>query len=123
MTAFNHPPSTERVESSRARFQQDTVNDVRTALSDHDVVVVGMGWNPHCRRARTALGSAGVAFHYLEFGNYLSGWRPRLAIKLWSRWPTFPQVFVKGTLIGGADQTVKMLESGELTQLIAADPV
>ncbi|MDB4971522.1 MAG: hypothetical protein JWN44_7211, partial [Myxococcales bacterium] len=38
----------------------------------------------------------------------------RLAIKLWSGWPTFPQVFVRGTLLGGEDATVAALTDGSL---------
>jgi hypothetical protein len=37
-----------------------------------------------------------VAHTYLEYGSYFSKWKERLAIKLWSGWPTFPQVFVDG---------------------------
>jgi monothiol glutaredoxin len=36
-----------------------------------------------------------------------------------SGWPTIPQVFVKGELVGGADITEEMAESGELEQLLA----
>jgi glutaredoxin-related protein len=81
-----------------ARFQQETVAEVRAAVKAHKVVVVGMGWNPHVRRARKALDAAGVPYHYLGYGNYLTGWRQRLAIKLWSGWPTFPQVYRDGSL-------------------------
>ena len=38
----------------------------------------------------------------------------RNALKMWCGWPTFPMVFVKGTLVGGADELQKLLESGEL---------
>lgn len=36
-----------------------------------------------------------------------------------SGWPTIPQVFVKGELVGGADITEELAESGELEQLLA----
>ena len=51
------------------------------------------------RRTREALNEAGVAHTYLEYGSYLSKWRERLAIKLWTGWPTFPQVFVRGVRV------------------------
>jgi len=38
-----------------------------------------------------------------------------------SEWPTIPQLFVGGELIGGADIIVEMFESGELGQLVGAD--
>ncbi len=42
----------------------------------------------------------------------------REAIKAYSNWPTFPQLYVKGELIGGCDITVEMYRSGELKQLL-----
>jgi glutaredoxin-related protein len=82
------------------------------------VLVVGMAGNPHVRRARKLLKGAAIAHHYLEFGSYFGGWRRRTALKMWSGWPTFPMVFVKGTLIGGADQLDKMLSGGELKRTL-----
>lgn len=97
-----------------ARFHADVVQTVAQAISNHQVVVVGMAQNPYVRRARKALQAAGVAHEYLEFGSYLAKWRERLAIKLWSGWPTFPQVFVGGTLVGGFAETQRALEDGTL---------
>ena len=37
---------------------------------------------------------------------------------MWSGWPTFPQVFVSGELIGGADIVTQMHESGELKKVL-----
>lgn len=42
----------------------------------------------------------------------------RQAIKEYSEWPTFPQVFVNGELIGGCDITTEMYQSGELQTLL-----
>jgi len=39
---------------------------------------------------------------------------------MWTGWPTFPMVWVKGQLIGGADDLQKLLESGELERMLAA---
>jgi glutaredoxin-related protein len=97
------------------RFHPDAIAEVSAAIREHPVVVVGMGWNPHVKRARKALEAAGVEHHYLEYGNYSSQWRLRLAIKLWAGWPTFPQVFVNGELLGGADETEAALAEGALT--------
>jgi glutaredoxin-related protein len=45
-------------------------------------------------------------------------WKQRLAIKMWSGWPTFPQVFVRGVLVGGFEDTRKALEDGSLKKLL-----
>jgi monothiol glutaredoxin len=48
----------------------------------------------------------------------------REGLKTYSNWPTFPQLYVNGELIGGCDITVEMYESGELAELLSqAAPV
>jgi glutaredoxin-related protein len=100
-------------------FHGDTVRQIEDAIRAHDVVVVGMAQNPHVKDVRRALDDARVRFQYLEYGSYFSEWKKRLAIKMWSGWPTFPIVFVKGELIGGADLTRAALERGDLKDLAA----
>lgn len=95
-------------------FHSDTLREIEDALQAHAVVVVGMSQNPHVKNVKKALDEAGVKFHYLEYGSYFSEWKKRLAIKMWSGWPTFPQVYVKGELIGGEDLTKAALERGDL---------
>jgi len=95
-----------------AQFHAEIVAEVKSAVEKNRVVVVGMAWNSHVRGVRRALEDAGIEHVYLEYGNYLSGWRKRLAIKLWSGWPTFPQVFVDGVLVGGEELTKAALAGG-----------
>ncbi len=99
-------------------FHTEIVAAVAAAIEAHDVVVVGMAQNPHVRRARLALDEAGVAFTYLEYGSYFSKWQERLAIKMWSGWPTFPQVFVRGTLIGGNKRLRASLADGTFQAML-----
>lgn len=98
-------------------FHRNVVDAVIAAIARDPVVVVGMAQNPFVKKARRALEAAGVPFTYLEYGSYLSQWRERLAIKLWSGWPTFPQVFVRGTLIGGFTDVERMLADGSLQKM------
>lgn len=92
----------------------DTLDEIEAAIANHAVVVVGMAQNPHVRNVRRALTEAGIAFEALEYGSYFSQWGRRLAIKQWSGWPTFPQVFVRGVLIGGEDLTKAAIADGSL---------
>ena len=96
----------------------DIVHNVQSASMSNPVLVVGMAQNPFCRKARARLEAAGVAHHYLEYGSYFSQWRDRNALKMWTGWPTFPMVFVKGSLVGGADEIGKLIDSGELNRLL-----
>ncbi len=106
------------VRATVANHHADIVAQVQAAVAQHAVVVVGMHQNPYPRRARKALDQAGIAYHYMPIGNYLSQWRQRNALKLWTGWPTMPMVFVKGVLVGGADDLQRLLNSGELQRLL-----
>jgi monothiol glutaredoxin len=110
-----HPAVRERV----AGHHHAIVDVVQRAVSEHAVVVVGMGQNPFPRKARRILDEAGIAHHDIDFGNYLSQWRQRNALKMWCGWPTLPMVFIKGQLIGGADDLKALRDSGELQGLLA----
>lgn len=99
-------------------YHRDIVDEVIAAVAAHDVVVVGMSQNPNPRRARSVLDRQKIAHHYLEYGSYLSMWRRRSALKMWTGWPTFPMIFVKGVFVGGADDLEKLVESGELGRLL-----
>jgi monothiol glutaredoxin len=100
--------------SAMDSFKADIVREVQETVRRDRVVVVGMAQNKHVRKVLQALDEAGVTHTYLEYGSYFAKWRERLAIKLWSGWPTFPQVFVNGTLIGGEDLTKAAIADGSL---------
>jgi len=87
-----HPAVREKV----AGYRAEVVKEVQAAIAANDIVVVGMRQNPFPRKARKLLDDAGLAH------------------KMWTGWPTFPMVFVKGVLVGGADDLKRLLESGEL---------
>jgi monothiol glutaredoxin len=87
----------------------DVVQEVISAIEKNKIVVVGMGQNPVVKKARKILEEKNLEYKYLSYGNYFSKWKQRLAIKLWSGWPTYPQVFVDGVLIGGCDDLIKFL--------------
>ena len=108
-----HPAIRERIANNHA----DVVREVEDAIRANRVVVVGMKQNPVVREARKLLDAAGVKYAYLEYGSYLKMWRRRNALKMWTGWPTFPMVFVGGTLIGGAHDLDKLIKRGELARL------
>lgn len=101
-----------------ANLHADIVHNVQAAAMSNPVLVVGMAINPFCGRARKTLDAAGIAHQYLEYGSYFSQWHARGALKMWTGWPTFPMVFVKGALIGGADDLKALVASGELKRLL-----
>jgi len=114
--AHVHPAIRDRI----ANHHADIVREVQAAIAGNDVVVVGMGQNPFPRRARKALEAAGIGYTYRQYGNYLGEWRRRNALKMWTGWPTFPMVFVKGVLVGGASELESLIANGEIRRMLAS---
>ena len=112
--AHIHPAALAQIESNHPHL----IAEVKAAIAANKVVVVGMGLNPFPAKARKILDAQGTPYTYLSYGNYFSQWRPRLALKLWSGWSTFPMIFVNGTLIGGANDLQKLIDSGEFARLV-----
>jgi glutaredoxin-related protein len=109
-----HPAVRQQV----ATLHADLLAEVQSAIASHAVVVLGMAGNPFVRKARKALDAAGVPHHDLDYGSYLREWRRRNVLKMWTGWPTFPMVFVKGQLVGGASDLQRLIASGELQRLL-----
>ncbi|RYF42069.1 MAG: glutaredoxin [Comamonadaceae bacterium] len=101
-----------------AGWQQSIVEEVRAASQAHDVLVVGMGVNPWPAKARKALEAIHQPYHYLEYGSYFGEWRRRSALKMWTGWPTFPMVFVRGVLVGGFTELQALISSDELSRML-----
>jgi monothiol glutaredoxin len=103
------------IRSKVAHHGQAVLQEVQAALAAHKVVVVGMRANPFPRKARNALNAARIPHHYLEYGSYLSQWRTRLVLKMWTGWSTFPMVFVNGVLVGGYTDLQALIQTQELS--------
>ncbi len=113
--AHIHPAIRQTIADNNA----DIVREVQAAIAATKVVVVGMAQNPFPRQARKALDALGTPYKYLEYGSYLSQWRRRNALKMWTGWPTFPMVFVNGILVGGAIELKRLISSGEFSRMMA----
>ena len=109
-----HPAIRDTIATNRT----DIVREVQAAIAANAVVVVGMAQNPAPKQARKLLDAAGIPYAYLTYGSYLGEWRRRNALKMWTGWPTFPMVFVKGTLVGGDSDVQRLIASGELKRLL-----
>ncbi len=110
-----HPGVAQKI----ASYKKEEVEAVNALLAVHRVVVVGMRQNPYPKKARKLLDAKGIGYEYLAIGSYLSEWRRRLVLKMWTGWPTFPMVFVDGTLIGGFEDLERLVESGELASTLS----
>ncbi len=108
------------VQQTLEGFHPDIVREVQAAIATERVVIVGMRLNDACGKARKLMEANGIPYKYMEYGGYFSEWRRRLALKMWTGWPTFPMVFVRGTLVGGASDAKKAFEDGTIKALLGA---
>ncbi|MEM9173122.1 MAG: Grx4 family monothiol glutaredoxin [Pseudomonadota bacterium] len=93
---------------------------IQKQLDDHPVLVYIKGTPdfPQCgfsSQAIAALKACGTEFAYF---NIFEDEDIRQGLKAFSNWPTFPQLYVNGELIGGSDIIVEMYQSGELKSLL-----
>ena len=95
---------------------------IQAEVEGHPIVLFMKGtpaW-PMCgfsARAVQALQAAGAAS--LHTVNVLEEPEVRANLPRYSNWPTFPQLFLHGELIGGCDITLELLESGELQRMVS----
>ncbi|HEY4581587.1 MAG TPA: Grx4 family monothiol glutaredoxin [Lysobacter sp.] len=95
---------------------------IQAEIDRHPVVLFMKGTPqfPMCgfsSRTVQALRAAGAA--ELHTINVLEDPEVRANLPRLSNWPTFPQLFINGELIGGCDITLELLESGELARIVS----
>ena len=98
-------------------------DEIQKAISDNPVILFMKGTpeQPACgfsARTVAALQSVGQPFAAV---NVLPDPRIRQELSALSNWPTIPQLFVGGELIGGCDIVMEMYQSGELQQALGAE--
>lgn len=99
------------------------INDtIKQQHNDNSILLYmkGTPQEPQCGfSAKTvqALMACGERFAYV---NILDNDELREALKTYSNWPTFPQLYVDGELVGGCDIILEMHESGELQELVSS---
>lgn len=97
------------------------IDRIKTQLSSSPVVLYMKGTPdfPQCGFSATAvkaLNAAGARFTAI---NIFEDPEVREALKQYSNWPTYPQLYVNGELIGGCDIIVEMYNNGELQQVLS----
>ena len=104
-----------------------TENPIREALTEaigeHEVILFMKGTpeSPACgfsARTVATLEALGAPFAAVDI---LPDPRIRQELSALSNWPTIPQLFVKGELVGGCDIVTEMYESGELAQALGVE--
>ncbi|MEO1202348.1 MAG: Grx4 family monothiol glutaredoxin [Pseudomonadota bacterium] len=98
----------------------DVNSRIEDQLKSHDVLLYMKGTPdfPQCGfsgQTVAALNAVGRPYAYV---NIFEDPEIREGLKTYSNWPTFPQLYVKGELIGGCDIVVEMYQSGELKTVL-----
>ena len=75
---------------------------------------------PQCGFSAQTVGALKALGTRFAFVNILEDPELREGLKVYSNWPTFPQLYINGELIGGSDIAIEMYESGELKELVDA---
>ena len=108
------------VEENQSDTAKDTVTVIKEQIEQNSIILFmkGSPQFPQCGfSARTveAVMSVGKPFAYV---NVLEHPDIRAELPRYANWPTFPQLWVKGELIGGCDIVMEMHQQGELQKVI-----
>jgi monothiol glutaredoxin len=109
---------------SQEKIQVDVNERIKEQIEGNPVLLYMKGTPdfPQCGfsgQTVAALKAIGKPFAYV---NIFEDPEIREGLKEYSNWPTFPQLYVDGELIGGCDIVVEMYHSGELQKLLAESP-
>lgn len=99
----------------------DVMDRIRGIVEGHPIVLFMKGTPqfPMCgfsSRAAQALAACGAHYHHV---NVLEDPEVRAHLPRFANWPTFPQLYINGELIGGCDITLELHQQGELTRMLA----
>ncbi len=99
----------------------DVIERIKTQLSSNPVLLYMKGTPdfPQCGFSATAVRALNAVGAKFESVNIFEEPELREALKEYSNWPTYPQLYVNGELIGGCDIIVEMYNSGELQKVVS----
>jgi monothiol glutaredoxin len=103
----------------------DVNSRIEEQLKSHDILLYMKGTPdfPQCGFSGQTVAALNAVGKPFSFVNIFEDEEIRQGLKTYSNWPTFPQLYVKGELIGGSDIVIEMYHSGELAELLNQIPV
>ena len=102
-------------------MEQNTKDKIQNIIDENEVLLFMKGTpeQPRCGFSNRAAMVLGQLEEKWASVNVLSDPRAIPSICAWSDFPTMPQIFINGELIGGSDIALEMYESGELQKMIS----
>ncbi len=98
----------------------DTIETIKQQIADNTILLYmkGSPEAPQCGFSMHAVKALQACGHEFAYVNILENPEIRAELPKYANWPTFPQLYVKGELIGGCDIIVEMFQTGELQQVL-----
>ena len=100
----------------------DTIDVIKDQISNNDILLYMKGTPkfPQCGFSSQAVQAVMACGERFAFVNIMENPDIRAELPKYANWPTFPQLWIKGELVGGCDIIMELSQSGELTEMISA---
>lgn len=98
----------------------DINETIKSQLEENPIILYmkGSPQAPQCGFSAKTVQAVMACGERFAFVNILDNQELREALKVYSSWPTYPQLYINGELVGGCDIVLEMSESGELSKLV-----
>ncbi|MBZ2167281.1 MULTISPECIES: Grx4 family monothiol glutaredoxin [Marinobacter] len=100
----------------------DINETIKSQLDENPIILYmkGTPQAPQCGFSAKTVQALMACGERFAFVNILDNQELREALKVYSSWPTYPQLYINGDLVGGCDIVLEMSESGELATMVKA---
>jgi monothiol glutaredoxin len=120
MSSPGAPAYNPRLATPLAESPMDALERIKKQVTDNPVILYMKGTPdfPQCgfsARAVQAIKACGVEFSFVNIYEDQDVYK---ALPKFANWPTFPQLYIKGELVGGCDITLDLYQSGELQKML-----
>jgi len=98
----------------------DINETIKSQLEENPIILYMQGTPqaPQCGFSAKTVQALMACGERFAFVNILDNQELREALKVYSSWPTYPQLYINGELVGGCDIVLEMSESGELASMV-----
>jgi len=98
----------------------DINESIKSQLEENPIILYmkGTPQAPQCGFSAKTVQALMACGERFAFVNILDNDELREALKVYSSWPTYPQLYISGELVGGCDIIMEMSESGELEKVV-----
>ena len=98
----------------------DTLETIKKQIADNKMIIYmkGSPKAPHCGFSAQAVKLLDACGHPYASVDVLANPDIRATLPKYANWPTFPQLYINGELIGGCDIITELFEKGELQKMV-----